>query len=86
MKTMVGIQGAEITTSRQMFLLPMGKDKIKWKKKKCDCQGTKQLVIYFYPTQRQTLPCVIGEDTNIVIIGPDIQIQIKLFVLMYGNR
>ena len=85
MKTMVGIQGAEITTSRQMFPLPMAKDKIKWKKK-CECQGTKQLVIYFYPIQRQTLPCVIGEDTNIVTIGPDIQIQIKLFVLMYGNR
>ena len=62
------------------------KTKSSEKKKKCDCQGTKQLVIYFYPTQRQTLPCVIGEDTNIVTIGPDIQIQIKLFVLMYGNR
>ena len=81
MKTMVGIQGAEITTSRQMFPLPMAKDKIK-----CDCQGTKQLVIHFYPIQRQTLPCVIGEDTNIVTIGSDIQIQSKLFVLMYGNR
>lgn len=68
---MVGIQGAEITTSRQMFLLPMGKVEIKWKKK-CECQGMKQLVIYFDPIQRQTLTCVIGEDTNIVTIGPDI--------------
>ena len=85
MKTMVGIQGAEITTSRQMFLLPMGKDKIKWKKKMW-LSGHKTTCDIFLPNTKANTSCVIGEDTNIVTIGPDIQIQIKLFVLMYGNR
>lgn len=76
MKTVVDIQAIEMTISRQMTLLPMGNVKISGKRS--EYQGMKELLTHFYLEQRQTPPCVIGEDTDIGTAGPDIQIQVKI--------
>lgn len=72
---MVAIQAPEITTSRQMSLLPMGRVTTKWKK--MWMSGHETTLIPVYLVQRQTSSCVVGEDTDIGTVGPDIQIQIK---------